>query len=62
MFFLLHIFGLIWCVGCDLVLAGLLERFLSAVGMGTIKTGRLAFDAEDSPVDEGETVCVKDEL
>lgn len=62
MFFLLHIRGLIRCVDCDLVLAGLLERFLGAVGMGTVRTGRLAFDVEDGPVDEGETVRVKDEL
>lgn len=48
--------GLIWCADCDLMLAGLLERFLGTVGMGTVRTGKLAFDVEDGPAEE------KDEL
>lgn len=54
--------GLIHCVDCDLVLAGLLQRFLGAVGMSAVKTGKLAFDVEDAPLHERETECVRDEL
>lgn len=50
---------LIWRADCDLVLAGLLERFLGSVGMGMVRTGKLAFDVEDGIEDE---LGIKDEL
>lgn len=49
------------------MLSDLLERFLVGVGMGKVKTGRLAFDVEGmSEVEESdelnEAVLIKDEL
>lgn len=42
------------------MLAGLLERFLDAEGMGAVKTGKFAFDVENVLVTEEENI--NDEL
>lgn len=58
--------GVFFCVDCDLMLAGLLERFLDAAGMGTVKTGKFAFDVDNVLVTEEVKVGgggnIKDEL